>query len=171
MTICIPNRLTMNWLRTLRLPGIAATATRSYTADVAETAATRGGSRNSPGRTTAFERFFYVRTSSAFYGRALAGVRSRTPVPLDAGLPTLLCARPPHLEVGTGLSNPSKEAASMRLALARPEQSPLSAELLSIIRRALRAAVQAPSDAAALDISADALLAVASLVQSEVRHG
>ena len=59
----------------------------------------------------------------------------------------------------------------MRLAVARPEHSPLSAELLSIIRRALRAAVQAPSDAAALDISAAALLAVASLVQSEAHHG
>lgn len=59
----------------------------------------------------------------------------------------------------------------MRPVLARPEQSPFSAELLSIIRRALRAAVQAPSDVAALDISAEALLAVASLVQSGVHHG
>ncbi|ALB92982.1 hypothetical protein ISG08_07170 [Burkholderia pseudomallei] len=59
----------------------------------------------------------------------------------------------------------------MRQALARPEQSLLSAELLSIVRCALRAVVQSPSDVAALDISAEALLAVASLVRSEVRHG
>ncbi|WP_155033820.1 hypothetical protein [Burkholderia pseudomallei] len=54
----------------------------------------------------------------------------------------------------------------MRLALARPEQSLLSVELLSIIRRGPGAERRCH-----LDISAEALLAVASLVQSEVRHG
>jgi len=41
------------------------------------------------------------------------------PVPLDAGLPTLLSARPPHLEVGSGF-NPSKEVAFNAPVHARP---------------------------------------------------
>ncbi|WP_175751452.1 hypothetical protein [Burkholderia anthina] len=59
----------------------------------------------------------------------------------------------------------------MRQALARPEQSNFSANLLSIVRAALRDAVNAPSDVDALDISAAALLAVAACLQDEVRHG
>ncbi|MBO7754499.1 hypothetical protein [Burkholderia pseudomallei] len=59
----------------------------------------------------------------------------------------------------------------MRQALARPEQSNFSANLLSIVRAALRDAVNAPSDVDALDISADALLAIVACLQSEVRHG
>ncbi|MFM0649102.1 hypothetical protein PQR14_32685 [Paraburkholderia bryophila] len=53
----------------------------------------------------------------------------------------------------------------MRPIAARPEQSPLSAELLLIVRNALRAAVLAPTDTAALDASAAALLAVAERVE------
>ncbi|CAE6816190.1 hypothetical protein G2912_28290 [Paraburkholderia aspalathi] len=53
----------------------------------------------------------------------------------------------------------------MHLISARPEQSPLSVELLSIVRNALRAAVLAPTDTAALDVSAAALLAVAERVE------
>lgn len=53
----------------------------------------------------------------------------------------------------------------MRPISARPEQSPLSAELLLIVRNALRAAVLAPTDTAALDVSAAALLAVAERVE------
>ncbi|HEM7876480.1 TPA: hypothetical protein U2L31_002861 [Burkholderia contaminans] len=59
----------------------------------------------------------------------------------------------------------------MRQTLARPEQSNFSANLLSIVRAALRDAVNAPSDVDALDISAAALLAVAACLQGEVRHG
>ncbi|MFM0659972.1 hypothetical protein [Paraburkholderia sediminicola] len=53
----------------------------------------------------------------------------------------------------------------MRPISARPEQSLLSADLLSIVRNALRAAVLAPTDTAALDVSAAALLAVAERVE------
>ncbi|WP_223996257.1 hypothetical protein [Burkholderia gladioli] len=59
----------------------------------------------------------------------------------------------------------------MRQALARPEQFDFSANLLSIVRAALRDAVNAPSDVDALDISAAALLAIVACLQGEVRHG
>ncbi|KVN15257.1 hypothetical protein WT09_14805 [Burkholderia stagnalis] len=59
----------------------------------------------------------------------------------------------------------------MRQALARPEQSNVSANLLSIVRAALRDAVNAPSDVDALDISAAALLAIVACLQGEVQHG
>jgi len=76
----------------------------------ADTNAAWFSSQNVPGRTTASRRYFYVRTQlRAFFGRAIAGRAHALPVPLDAGLLTLLSARPPHLAVGSG-SNPSKEA-------------------------------------------------------------
>ncbi|WP_080763602.1 MULTISPECIES: hypothetical protein [Burkholderia] len=59
----------------------------------------------------------------------------------------------------------------MRQALARPEQSNFSTNLLSIVRAALRDAVNAPSDRDALDISAAALLAIVACLQGEVHHG
>ncbi|MFL9872847.1 hypothetical protein [Paraburkholderia megapolitana] len=59
----------------------------------------------------------------------------------------------------------------MRPVSARPEQSRLSTVLLPITRDALRAAVNAPTDTAALDICAAALLAIASHVECEVSHG
>jgi hypothetical protein len=59
----------------------------------------------------------------------------------------------------------------MRPISARPEQSPLSVELLSIIREALRAAILASSDIAALDLSAAALLSIAARIAQEVQHG
>lgn len=98
---------------------------------VAKTNATWFSSQNVPGRTTASRRYFYVRTHlCAFFGRAIAGRAHALPVPLDAGLLTLLSARPPHLAVGSG-SNPSKEAAMRANTLARPEQSPLVSPLNS----------------------------------------
>lgn len=74
----------------------------AYTFTVAEKKATRGESRKVPGRTAATKRFFFVCIPlRAFsYGRALVGVRSRTPVPLDAGLSTSPFARPPPFESG-----------------------------------------------------------------------
>ncbi|WP_176732894.1 hypothetical protein [Paraburkholderia nodosa] len=56
----------------------------------------------------------------------------------------------------------------MRQALARPEQTPSPIELAN---SALRAATLAPTVFDALDICADALLALAALAQPmEVRH-
>lgn len=73
-----------------------------------------------PWRTTATVRFFYVRTPCAFNGRALVGVRLRTPVPTDAGLSTPLCARPPRLRAGAGSYDLSVEAASCALSPLAP---------------------------------------------------
>lgn len=55
--------------------------------------------------TAAIWRYFFVRMPlRAFCGRVLAGVPSGTPVPLDAGSPTPLCTRPPHLAMGRGFN-------------------------------------------------------------------
>lgn len=56
----------------------------------------------------------------------------------------------------------------MRLISARPEQSQLP---LEIIRAALRAAALAPSDAAALDATGEALRRLAELARAEVCNG
>lgn len=47
------------------------------------------------------------------YGRALAGVRLRTPVSTDAGLSTLPCARPPRLTAGRRVRQPVPWRSSM----------------------------------------------------------
>jgi hypothetical protein len=117
-----------------------------YTRPVAEKEATRGESRNVPRRTTAIKRFFYVRKPlrASFYGRALVGVRLRTPVPLDAGLSTLSCARPPHLRVGMRVLEPVQGDRTVRLFSARPELSTVSNELLLTVPAALRCDVVIP---------------------------
>ncbi len=54
----------------------------------------------------ALARFFYVRMPlRTFYGRALAGVPSGTPVSYRAGLSTPPCARPPRLTAGSGFND------------------------------------------------------------------
>ncbi|UVA78025.1 hypothetical protein [Pandoraea commovens] len=58
----------------------------------------------------------------------------------------------------------------MANAFARQEQSALT-EILSIARTALRAAVNAPTDDASLDAAGDVLVAIARVVETEVRHG
>ncbi|MDM8358827.1 hypothetical protein [Pandoraea communis] len=58
----------------------------------------------------------------------------------------------------------------MANAAARHEQPALT-EILSIARAALRAAVNAPTDDASLDAVGDALVAIARVVETEVRHG
>lgn len=73
-----------------------------YPVSVAETTAIRVGSRQIPEADSRLSAVFCVRTLSAFNGRALVGVRSRTPVSSGSGLPTLPCARPPRLEAGAG---------------------------------------------------------------------
>lgn len=104
---------------------VARRSTAVYTYPVAEKEATRGESRKVPGRTTATKRFFYVRNPlHAFsYGRVLVGVRLRTPVPLDAGLSTLSCTRPPHLRVGVRVLEPVQGDCIVRLFSARLELS------------------------------------------------
>lgn len=48
-------------------------------------------------------RYFYVRSPlRAFFGRVIAGARSRAPVSYRAGSSTLLSARPPHLTMRSG---------------------------------------------------------------------
>ncbi|GJG95835.1 hypothetical protein [Cupriavidus pauculus] len=54
-------------------------------------------------------------------------------------------------------------------ALARPEQT-VFPEIIAIVRVALRDAVDAPTERASLDIVGDALVAVATIAQAEVRH-
>ena len=83
-----------------------------YTGIAPETTGNRGESRNYRRRISAARRFFFVRTSSiAFNGRALVGVRLRTPVAFCAGLSTLLRARPPRLRADVGFINLSIESA------------------------------------------------------------
>lgn len=95
-----------------------------YTQRITEKEVIRGESRKVPGRTAATKRFFFVciPLRAVSYGRALVGVRSRTPVPLDAGLSTLPFARPPHLRVGTRVLQPVQGGLSMRQSDAQPEQ-------------------------------------------------
>ena len=95
-----------------------------YTRRITEKEVIRGESRKVPGRTAATKRFFFVciPLRAVSYGRALVGVRSRTPVPLDAGLSTLPFARPPHLRVGTRVLQPVQGGLSMRQSVAQPEQ-------------------------------------------------
>jgi hypothetical protein len=141
----------------------------AYSKNVPETTGNRGESRNYRRRISAARRFFFVRTSSiAFNGRALVGVRLRTPVAFCAGLSTLLCARPPCLRAGRWVYQPTEGGRIMRPAIpARPEQqqSPLE-----IIRNALRAAALAPNADAALDVTGAALVRLADLAKAEVRH-
>jgi len=123
-------------------------------------------------RTTADRRYFFVRSHAfAFYGRALAGERSRSPVSFCAGLSTLPSAWPPRLTAGARFVEPAKGGRTMRLAIpARPEQtqSPLQ---IQIINRALRDAALAPSANDALDCCAEALLHLAEIARAEVTHG
>lgn len=104
--------------------GVALCQVAGYTLGVTEKEVTRGESRKVPGRTAATKRFFFVciPLRAVSYGRALVGVRSRTPVPLDAGLSTLPFARPPHLRVGTRVLQPVQGGLSMRQRAAQPEQ-------------------------------------------------
>ncbi len=57
--------------------------------------------------------FTSVKPTHVLRGRALAGRASALPVPLS-GLPTLSCARPPHLEVGCGIQSAYKGGRTMR---------------------------------------------------------
>lgn len=150
---------------------VAVRVRQVYTFKVAETAAIRIGVRNLSRRTTANRRYFFVRSHvRAFNGRALAGVRLRTPVSLTPVRQPCLVPGHPNWRWGPGPYT-GQGGRTMRQALARPEQSNFSTNLLSIVRAALRDAVNAPSDVDALDISAAALLAVAACLQGEVRHG
>ncbi|BAO87867.1 uncharacterized protein BRPE67_ACDS28120 [Caballeronia cordobensis] len=123
-------------------------------------------------RTTADRRYFFVRCHAfAFNGRALVGERSRSPVSLYAGTPTLSCAWPPQLALGARFVEPVQGGRTVRLAIpARSEQtqSPLQ---IQIINRALRNAALAPSANDALDCCAEALLHLAELARAEVTHG
>ncbi|WP_175938255.1 hypothetical protein [Caballeronia sp. BCC1704] len=126
---------------------------------------------NDPRRTkAAIVRFFCVRTPCAlFYGRALVGVRLRTPVCLGRRFanPTMRPATP--FGDGSRVSNPSKEGRTMRHIPARPEQSQSPAPL-DIIQRALRDAATAPTVFDALDIAGDALRQLGEIARAEVRH-
>jgi hypothetical protein len=104
---------------------VAPNAVYPYTQTITEKEVIRGESRKVPGRTAAAKRFFFVCIPlRAFsYGRALVGVRSRTPVPLDAGLSTLPFARPPHLRVGTRVLQPVQGISDMRNSSAFPLQA------------------------------------------------
>ena len=99
---------------------LALAATVRHNSHVAETTATGRGNPIAPRRTTATKRYFFVRPPlRAFFGRAVAGPASAGPVPLDAGFPPSLRARPPHVEMGSG-SNPSKEATMLATSLRTP---------------------------------------------------
>lgn len=139
-----------------------------YAGCVAETTATGFDSptyRSAQPRRAAFLCVSPVRAS--FNGRALVGESSDSPGSSVTGLSTLPCARPPRLTVGSGLTA-NRRGRTMRQVPARPEQTQSPIE---IIRAALRAAALAPSDAAALDATGEALRRLAELSRGEVRHG
>ena len=153
-------------------PGLACGGGAKYPAGVAQTNATGFGSPTCNRRTTAVRRYFFVRTPlrASICGWALAGRASALPVSYCAGLPTLPCARPPHLEVGSGL-NPAIGGRTML------RQSPLahtgqnSSLIQLIISDALRAAATVDTYQSALDVTGAALVAISALVRAEVRNG
>ncbi len=123
-------------------------------------------------RTTADRRYFFVRCHAfAFNGRALVGERSRSPVSLYAGTPTLSCAWPPQLALGARFVEPVQGGLSMRPAIPARSEQRQSLLQIQIINRALRDAALAPSANEALDCCADALLHLAELARAEVAHG
>jgi|GEM_PF-6036576 len=100
--VALHQRITM-----LKIADACKTKAKGYTFSVAETEAYGIGVPNVPWRTTATARFFYVRTlCPSFYGRALVRERLRSPVPTDAGTPTLSCAWPPRLASAAGSIKP-----------------------------------------------------------------
>lgn len=128
----------------------------AYNRVVIETAVTRGESRKSRRRTTAARRFFFVRTSlRAFYGRALVGVRSRTPVSFCAGLSTLPCVRPPPLEREGGAVHRAVTEGACAMPTKAPVRTGQNSKILSVVREALRAAAMADTYQAALDVAGD----------------
>lgn len=84
---------------------IASPLAMAHTCAVVETNAPRFGDQTVLRRTTAARRYFYVRI---LFGRAIAGRGSPLPVPWDAGSPTLLSARPPHLAMGCVFNRPQE---------------------------------------------------------------
>lgn len=89
---------------------------------VAKTKAAWFDSQNVPRRTLRHQAdFLRPMLSCASMGGRLQGGFG-LPVPLDAGLSTLLSARPPRLTAGSG-SNPQTEAAMRANTPARPEQT------------------------------------------------
>ncbi|VVE16557.1 hypothetical protein PHO31112_02903 [Pandoraea horticolens] len=139
-----------------------------YPATVTETTVTGFGSPNYVSAQPRKAAFLCVSPSRAsINGRALVGRASALPGAYVTGLPTSPCARPPHLEVGSGLTAYVR-GRTMRHIPAHPEQ--IESPVLSIVRNALRAAALASSDRAALDVAGEALRRIAELVVVEVRH-
>ena len=83
---------------------IASPLAMAHTCAVVETNAPRFGDQTVLRRTTAARRYF---TSASSLGGRLRG-GSPLPVPWDAGSPTLLSARPPHLAMGCVFNRPQE---------------------------------------------------------------
>lgn len=133
---------------------------RAYTFSVSETTDARFDSLNHVSAQPRRAAFLCVSPQCAsFYGRALVGKPSGLPGAYVTGLSTLPCARSPHLTVGRGL-NTHVRGRNMRHIPARPEQSNIR---IQIINRALHDASLASTPNAAIDLLADALLALAAL--------
>lgn len=143
----------------------------AYTQAIAETAATRFDSRNHTSAQPRLAAFLCVSPSCAsFYGRALAGEPNGSPGACVTGLSTLLCARSPHLTVGSGLTAHTRGRIMRQPHHARTGQDTTTL-IQQITRDAIKRAAVARTYADALDITGAALLAVAFLAKSGVQHG
>lgn len=162
----------------LALYASAASASSRYTASAVETATAGFSSPSNDGGQPPYAAFFSsVMPSRALYGRALAGSLRARRCHRSGLLTRLVPAHP--FSSGRRASHPTMEAA-MPKALARPEQthahigqtqqSPLPANVLAIVRHALRGAIASRSDREGMDLACAALVQLAELARAEVRH-
>ena len=154
----------------LQAQGLARVGGEQYPASVDETASTGFGSLIHVSAQPRRAAFLCVSPLRAFFnGWALVGTASAVPGAYVTGLPTLPCARPPHLEVGSGITAYVRGRTMRQSYLTPTGQNP--SLIQSIIRDALRTAATADTYQSALDATGAALLAISALVGTEVRHG
>ncbi|GAB5098495.1 hypothetical protein [Caballeronia sp. HLA56] len=104
-------------------------------------------------------------------GRALAGERSRSPVPTFRSANPVMRPPTPFCS-GERASNITSEAAMRAISFARSEQTvPLVyIDIIQCAQHALREATLAASDLDALDITGNALRQLMDIARAEVRH-
>ncbi|WP_175111835.1 hypothetical protein [Paraburkholderia solisilvae] len=138
----------------------------AYTSFVPETTGNLDWRPERNRRTTAAERFFYVRTPARalFNGRALAGEPSGSPVSYSPVRQPRHVPGHPNWRWEPGCSTRIGGRTMLRQATARPGQPE---SLSTIVREALRTAALAPDLAAALDVAGAALIDIAQLARDD----
>lgn len=158
------------YLQRLVVPASASCkhAAFGYTGVVPETAGAGFGDPNNVGGQPPIAAFFLcpscLRTPLSMAGRV--GQPSGWPVPTFRFANPTVWPATPRLATSGGLQQSTLEAA-MPNTLARPEQT----QIRSLIQKALRDAVAAPSDRDSLDIVGAALTAIAALANAALSRG